>query len=65
MSSGKLIATWILGAVFLLFGSWILSNLQQTVGVDSLSYIFALLIALGCYLLAGLFWVSTSTGARH
>ncbi len=61
----KLIATWIIGGLFLLSGIWIVSNLELTVGVPETSYILALLSALGLILAAGLLWISVAVATRH
>ncbi|GAF81711.1 unnamed protein product [marine sediment metagenome] len=63
--SVKLIATWVIGAIFLLFGIWIVNNLELTIGVSEFSYAFAMFIALLFLLLAGLCWISVAVGTRH
>ncbi len=63
--SVKLVSVWILGALFLLGGSWVLNNLELTVGVSTQSYIFALLAALILFLLAGLAWISVAVATRR
>jgi len=63
--SVKLIATWVIGGLFLLFGTWIVQNLELTLGVSELSYIFAMAIALLFFLVAGLCWISVAVGTKH
>ncbi|MBI4163768.1 MAG: hypothetical protein HY512_02815 [Candidatus Aenigmarchaeota archaeon] len=64
MTSAKLVAVWVLGALFLLGGMWIMNNLEQTLGVSEFSYMFAILIALVAFLLTGLCWISVAA-AHH
>ncbi|HLD57896.1 MAG TPA: hypothetical protein VJA47_06310 [archaeon] len=64
MTSAKLVAVWVIGALFLLFGVWILNNLENTLGVSDFSYLFAVLIALVTFLLTGLCWISVAA-AHH
>ena len=63
--SFKLIATWLIGGVFLLFGVWIVNNLEFTIGVSEFSYAFAMVIALLFFLVAGLCWISVAVGTKH
>ncbi len=65
MTSLKLIVTWVIGALLLLGGSWIINNLDLGPGVSDLQYAFALLLALGLFLLAGLAWISVAVATRH
>ena len=65
MTTAKLIVFWVLGGGFALFGSWILNNLKQTVGVSETGYIFALVIAFACFLITGLFWISVAVASKH
>ena len=65
MTSSKLIAFWIIGGLLLLFGSWIMHNLQIGPGVSELQYTFALLLALVLFLLAGLAWISVAAATRQ
>ncbi len=64
MTSAKLVIVWVLGAFFLLGGTWILNNLESTLGVSELSYLFAILIALVAFLITGLCWISVAA-AHH
>jgi len=61
----KLIATWIIGGIFLLFGVWIVRNLEFTIGVSEFSYAFAMVIALLFFLVAGMAWISVAVGTKH
>ena len=63
--SGKLIAFWILGGVFILFGAWILNNLELTIGVSDYSYALALVVAFIAFLIGGLFWISVGVASKH
>ena len=65
MNAAKLVLFWVLGGVFILFGSWILNNLELTTGVSQFSYMFALIIALAAFFIAGLFWISVAVATRH
>ncbi len=64
MTSAKLVAVWVIGAILLLFGVWILNNLEKTLGVSDFSYLFAMLIALVAFLITGLCWISVAA-AHH
>ena len=63
--SFKLIATWVIGGLFLLFGVWIIQNLELTIGVSEFSYLFAMTIAFLFFLVAGLCWISVAVGTKH
>jgi len=63
--SFKLIVTWIIGGLFLLAGVWIIQNLELTIGVSEFSYIFAMVISLLFFLVAGLCWISVAVGTKH
>ncbi len=65
MTSAKLVAVWIIGGLLLLSGSWIMNNLKAGPGVSDVQYIFALLLSLAFFLVAGLAWISVSAAARH
>ncbi len=60
----KLVIVWIIGGLLMLAGSWIMSNLELTVGVTSISYIIALLASVVLFLLAGLCWISVSVATK-
>lgn len=62
--SVKLISFWVLGAVLLVAGAWIINNLELVVGVPEPAYIIALLIAFVLFLVAGLCWISVSVATR-
>ena len=64
-NTGQLILTWMAGGLFLLVGVWIVGNLEINVGVSWASYAFAMLIAFVFFLVAGLCWITVSTGVRH
>ncbi len=65
MTSARLIGFWVLGGLFMLFGVWILNNLENVIGVSDFSYVFALLVALASFLVTGLFWISVAAATRH
>jgi hypothetical protein len=60
----KLVIVWIIGGLLMLAGSWIMSNLELTVGVTSISYIIALLASVVLFLLAGLCWISVAVATK-
>jgi hypothetical protein len=60
----KLILVWIVGALMLLAGVWITSNLELTVGVTQVSYVIAMLASLVFFLLAGLCWIAVAVGTK-
>lgn len=64
MENAKLILIWIVGGLFLLSGTWVVQNLELTIGVSVFSYTFAMLIALLLFLIAGLCWISVAVGAK-
>lgn len=61
----KLVSVWILGAVFMTLGSWIILNLELVVGVTEPAYLIALAVGFLMYLLAGLCWISVSVATRR
>lgn len=63
--SVKLVSVWVLGALFLLGGSWVVQNLELTVGVSGQSYILAMLTAFVLFLLCGLCWISVAVATRR
>jgi len=63
--SVKLVVAWVLGAAFMLSGTWIIQNLEYNVGVSGFSYAVAILIAFLMFLLAGLAWISVAVATRH
>lgn len=63
--SGNLIFSWLLGGVFLLFGVWILVNLEFGLGVSEMSYAIAMIVSLIFILLGGLLWINTSVGVKR
>ncbi len=60
----KLVAVWIIGSLLLLAGSWIISNLELTIGVTQVSYYIAILASFVLFLLAGLCWISVAVATR-
>ena len=60
----RLVLIWALGSLFLIGGSWIMGNLELTIGVTSVSYGIALLAAFVLYMLAGLCWISVAVATR-
>ena len=61
----KLVGTWVLGALLLLAGTWIVQNLKYEVGVTELSYTLAAFIAFILFLLGGLAWISVAVATRR
>ena len=61
----KLVGVWVLGALFLLGGTWIIQNLKMEVGVTEVSYVLAAFIAFVLFLLAGLAWISVAVATRR
>jgi hypothetical protein len=61
----KLVGAWVLGALFLLAGSWIVQNLKFEIGVSELSYGLAIVVAFILFLLAGLSWISVGVATRR
>ena len=60
----KMVLVWALGSLLLLAGTWIMSNLEFTIGVTSISYVIALLAAFVLYLLAGMCWISVAVATK-
>lgn len=60
----KMVLVWALGSLMLLAGTWIMSNLELTIGVTSISYVIALLAAFVLYLLAGMCWISVAVATK-
>lgn len=63
--TSKTIGTWGLGGVLLLLGSWIMNNLEKTIGVSDASYALAMIVALAFFLAAGLCWISVAVATKH
>jgi len=61
----KLVGAWVLGALLLLAGTWIIQNLKYEVGVSELSYTLAALVAFIFFLLGGLAWISVAVATRR
>lgn len=59
-SKWRITLFWVVGAVFILFGSMIAGSLQKTIGVTDISYALAILIAFVFFLIGGLLWISVS-----
>lgn len=62
--SVKLIGVWIVGAVFLLAGTWIIQNLELTIGVSDIAYYLAMIIGFIFFLAAGLCWISVGVATK-
>lgn len=60
----KLIGVWILGAIFLFAGIWIMVNVELTLGVSWISYLFAMLVAFMLFLIASFCWISVAVATR-
>ncbi len=63
--SMKLVGFWVLGGLFMLFGVWIVQNLQLNIGVSEASYVLAMIVAFILFLAAGLCWISVAVATRH
>jgi hypothetical protein len=59
------VLTWVLGALFLLGGVWIVQNLQLDAGVGEFQYGIALVVALVLFLMTGLCWISVAVATRQ
>ena len=62
--SHKLVAFWAVGGLLMLAGSWIMGNLELTVGVTPVSYYMAIVAALVLFLLAGLCWIAVAAATK-
>ena len=60
----RLVLVWALGSLLLMGGSWIMSNLELTIGVTGISYGIALLAAFALFMLAGLCWISVAVATK-
>ncbi len=60
----KRVIAWLLGGFCILFGSIIAGHLEGGLGVSSVGYAFAFLIALMLILIGGLFWVCLAVAAK-
>jgi uncharacterized membrane protein SirB2 len=60
----KLVVVWMLGSLLLLSGIWIVVNVELTLGVSWVSYLFAMLVAFILFLLAGFCWISVAVATR-
>ncbi len=60
----KLVIVWLLGGLFMIAGTWVVGNLELTVGVTQISYAVALLASFVLYLLAGLCWISVAVATK-
>ena len=49
----------------MLFGVWIINNLEFGIGVSDFSYAIAIIVSLIFILIAGLLWINTSVGVKH
>ena len=63
--STKLISVWILGALLMFGGVWIVNNLELTLGVPMTSYVMGMVVSLILILLAGLCWISVAVATRR
>ncbi len=63
--SMKLVGAWVLGALLLLGGTWIIQNLRLETGVTDVSYALAAFIAFILFLLGGLAWISVAVATRR
>ena len=63
--SPKLVIAWLLGALLMLGGVWIVQNLQLTIGVSPENYAFALFVAFLLFLGTGLLWIAVAVSTRH
>jgi hypothetical protein len=60
----KLVLFWMLGGALVLAAVWIVSNIELTVGVTQLSYVFAVLASYVLLLIGGLCWISVAVATR-
>ena len=61
----KHVLVWFMGGLLMLAGSWIMSNLEMTVGVTQMSYYMAMVAALVLFLLAGMCWIFAANSGRR
>jgi hypothetical protein len=64
MSGHKLVLVWIVGALLMLGGSWIMGNLEPALGVTAPSYYLAVVAAFVLFLLAGLCWIAVANSTK-
>ncbi len=57
---GRLIVFWIIGALAILFGTWIAGHVETALGVTTGSYALALLVAFLLILFGGLAWIAVA-----
>lgn len=62
--SMKLVGAWVIGALLLVAGTWIIQNLKFEIGVSELSYGLAFIVAFILFLLGGLAWISVAVATR-
>lgn len=55
---------WLVGGLCILFGSMIAGNLDRTLGVTDLGYLFAFLTSLMLILFGGLMWISIAIAVK-
>ncbi|MBI4173839.1 MAG: hypothetical protein HY519_03915 [Candidatus Aenigmarchaeota archaeon] len=63
-TSPKYLAAWILGALFMMAGTWVIQNLQLNIGVTIENYVLALLVAFVFFLAGGLLWIAVAVATR-
>jgi hypothetical protein len=60
----KVAFLWVLASLFLLFGSMVAGQLQRSFGTNEIAFWLAFFLALMCFLLAGLFWITIAMAMR-
>lgn len=66
MTSLKLVGVWFVGAVLLLMGCLIITNLKLgSPGVSDMNLAFSSILALILFLGAGICWISVAVATRH
>jgi len=61
----KLAAFWILGALAISFGAWILGNVEFVLGASTVSVTAAAVFAFILILLGGLAWIAVAIAVAH
>ena len=65
LPEGKLALFWVLGAMAILWGSWISGHIQKDFGVTSFAYYGTIFVALLLILFGGLAWIGVAVGVSQ
>lgn len=61
----KIAALWFFGAISILLGSFIVSNLERSLGTSDVGLALAFLISLVLFLIGGLLWISVAVATKE